>query len=88
MYMDLFVAILIVGVVLLLIAYFEKTIGLTALSLLFWLFIFAQSLYIETATDSYTEYALNIVSFGIVIFNVVLLIADIMYGSINKKFRL
>jgi len=105
MVIDIFIMISIIAFILLIIAYEEASIAWTSLSLLFWIFLFAQSLYIEipyvassdmgsgivnitTGSQTYSEWAFSAIIFGIIIFNIALLLVDVMDYRNRMKYRL
>lgn len=101
----IFGIILVIAVILLFIAYTEASIAWTSLSLLMWIFITAQSLYIEipyqaavdigggavnitTGSQWFYEPALSGICLGVVIFNVILLLVDVLDYQNRRRYRI
>ena len=99
MIVDLFILIAIAAVVIMILAYLEDSMLLTVISMLLWIFLFANSMYIEipyqavvnntinTGSQSFTETPLSIVVFGMLIINILMFLSQISSHSINKRFK-
>jgi hypothetical protein len=96
MILDIVILIGIAAVILLIIAYMEESIAIDSLSLLFWIFLMGTVMDVEVqyvssgvlTTEHVNNPAMAVICFGVIIFNIILLIKDISQRAVDAKFRL